>query len=197
MSHYYTDNRNTKSDPWEIVVFVEDKKFIFTVDHGVFSPKKLDFGSRLLIESTWKDISGKCLDIGCGYGPIGIILSKLTGCEFDMIDVNMRAVDLANKNIEKNSADCRAFFSDSIEEISGEYETIICNPPIRAGKKIVFSIYEQSYEKLVDGGKLFIVIQKKQGMKSSLSKLKEIFDEVVTLEKKKGYHVICAKKTVI
>ncbi len=194
MNHYYTDNTNTKSDPWEIVVFLEDKKFIFMVDHGVFSPKKLDFGSRLLITSIIDKIHGKCLDIGCGYGPIGIILNKLTKCKFDMIDVNRRAVDLANKNIEKNSANCRAFFSDSIEEIEGLYENIICNPPIRAGKKIIFSIYQQAYEKLVHGGSLFIVIQKKQGMKSSVAKLKEIFDEVVTLEKKKGYHVICAKK---
>lgn len=189
MSHYFT-NDNLESNLKKIIVNVHDKKFVFNTDNGVFSKKGLDFGSRTLIDTLLSlDISGRCLDVGCGYGAIGIILSSFFSINFDMIDVNKRAVHLAVMNIKENDVSARAFYSNIYENVNEKYDVIITNPPIRAGKEIVYKILFGARDYLNFGGTLYFVINKDQGAKSVIKDLSAVAS-VSVLKKSKGFFVI-------
>ena len=149
MNHYFT-NEEVKSELRRINVNISDKKFVFNVDNGVFSKKGLDFGSRSMIEALLTEsLSGKALDVGCGYGPIGIILSSFFNLSFDMIDVNKRAVHLCEMNIKENKVNCNTFVSDIYENVNKKYDFIVTNPPIRAGKEIVYKILFEAKDYLI------------------------------------------------
>jgi 16S rRNA (guanine1207-N2)-methyltransferase len=171
----------------------------FNTDSGVFSKNEVDFGSKLLVESIM--ISGqeeKILDIGCGYGPIGLSMAKLVPTSIvHMVDVNERAIELATRNaIENNVKNIIIYESYLLENVkSGElFDLIISNPPIRAGKEVIFKLYEDAHKKLKTSGELWIVIQKKQGAASTIEKLEATYDDVEVVEKKKGYYIIKSKK---
>ncbi|MCY7805972.1 methyltransferase, partial [Bacillus spizizenii] len=114
-----------------------------------------------------------------------------------MIDVNERAVELSNENAEQNGiTNVKIYQSDMFSNVDSAqtFASILTNPPIRAGKKVVHAIFEKSAEHLKASGELWIVIQKKQGAPSAIEKLEELFDEVSVVQKKKGYYIIKAKK---
>lgn len=97
MSHYFTNDK-VKSEEKIITVQVNDTKMNLLVDNGVFSKKGLDFGTRSLLETLEvNEIKGDVLDLGCGYGPIGIFLALNTKAKIDMADINIRAITLAKK----------------------------------------------------------------------------------------------------
>lgn len=194
--HYYTERPTVESKPFQWTYTLRGHQFLFTVDQGVFSKKEVDFGSRLLIETFVEpDVSGNILDVGCGYGPIGLALAKdFPHRMVHMIDVNERAIELAKKNKQQNDIEnAEIYISNLFDRVEGKFAAIVTNPPIRAGKAVVYSIFEQSANYLLSGGQLWVVIQKKQGAPSALEKLKTIFDEVDVVEKKKGYFIIRAK----
>lgn len=194
--HYYTERPTVESKPFQWTYTLRGHQFLFTVDQGVFSKKEVDFGSRLLIETFVEpDVSGNILDVGCGYGPIGLALAKdFPHRMVHMIDVNERAIELAKKNKQQNDIEnAEIYISNLFDRVEGKFAAIVTNPPIRAGKAVVHSIFEQSANYLLSGGQLWVVIQKKQGAPSALEKLKTIFDEVDVVEKKKGYFIIRAK----
>lgn len=160
----------------------------------------MDFGSRLLIE-TFKlneDVEGKILDVGCGYGPMGIsIAASYPTKTVDMFDVNNRAIELSKENASSNGINnVNIFESDLFKKVDSrpQYAAILTNPPIRAGKKIVHEIFEEGYHHLVEGGSLWVVIQKKQGAPSAMDKLEQLFGNVEVVEKKKGYFILVSKK---
>ena len=189
MNHYFT-NEEVKSELRKINVNVSDKKFVFNVDNGVFSKKGLDFGSRSMIESLLTEsLSGKALDVGCGYGPIGIILSSFFNLSFDMIDVNKRAVHLCEMNIKENKVNCNTFVSDIYENVNKKYDFIVTNPPIRAGKEIVYKILFEAKDYLLPGGALYFVVNKNQGAKSMVRDLSKVA-KVDVLKNNKGFFVI-------
>ena len=189
MSHYFT-NDNLESNLKKIIVNVRDKKFVFNTDNGVFSKRGLDFGSRTLIDTLLSlDISGKCLDVGCGYGALGIILSSFFNLDVDMIDVNKRAVHLTIMNLKENDVSARAFYSNVYENVDKKYDIIVTNPPIRAGKDIVYKILFGARDYLVLGGALYFVINKDQGAKSVIKDLSAVAS-VTVLKKSKGFFVI-------
>ncbi|ARK28504.1 class I SAM-dependent methyltransferase [Halalkalibacter krulwichiae] len=196
--HYYTENPGVESEEREWSFTLRGETFSFCSDRGVFSKKEVDFGSRLLIEVfRLPDINGPILDIGCGYGPIGLALAKDDGGRIvHMVDVNERALELSRRNAEKNNiSNIIVYKSDRLEEVvEKQFAAIVTNPPIRAGKQVVHSIFEQAFEHLADKGELWVVIQKKQGAPSAIEKLKSHFNEVEVVEKKKGYFIIKAKK---
>lgn len=195
--HYYSEKPTTASDRKKIEAKLRGNSFTFYSDHGVFSRDAIDFGTRLLIEEfQFPEIDGSILDMGCGYGPIGISLARETDNDVYLVDVNERAVELATENAKLNRVEnVNVFQSYLFEKITKtDFAAIITNPPIRAGKQVVFSIYEQSYERLKQGGELWVVIQKKQGAPSTIEKLAQLFAEVETVSKKKGYFIIRAKK---
>ena len=187
----YFDNLNLPSKKVKTECFILNRKFIFYTDNGVFSKDGLDFGSRLLLETIpLEEVGGKVLDMGCGYGVLGIVVNKITSCYVDMVDVNLRAMHLANINIKENGcSNINVFESNTYSNINSKYTSIITNPPIRAGKQIVYDIVMNAKDYLEDNGKLFLVIRKEQGAKSLIKDLEKIYD-VEILEKKKGFYIL-------
>jgi 16S rRNA (guanine1207-N2)-methyltransferase len=196
--HYFTNKPSVESNRQHWDFELKGHKLSFTTDAGVFSKKEVDFGSRVLIEAFVEpEVPGKILDVGCGYGPIGLSLAKtFPARQVDMIDINERAVELAYENARRNGIENVNIFSSNIYEkvTSNDYAAILSNPPIRAGKKVVHEILEKAFEHLAAGGELWIVIQKKQGAPSAMEKLESLFEEVEVVMKKKGYHIIKSKK---
>lgn len=189
MNHYFT-NEDVKSELRKINVNIKDKKFVFNVDNGVFSKKGLDFGSRTMIDVLLdENLVGNGLDVGCGYGPIGIILSSFFNLKIDMIDINKRAVHLCEMNIKDNNVLCDAFVSNIYESVNKKYDFIVTNPPIRAGKKVVYDILFGAKEHLLPGGVLYFVVNKDQGAKSIVRDLEKVA-KVDVLKKHKGFFVI-------
>ena len=191
MGQYFT-NEDLPSNVRKTECFVLGKKFTFLTDNGVFSKDGLDFGSRLLLESIpLEEVGGKILDVGCGYGVFGIILNKVTGASIDMVDVNRRAIHLSNRNILENKcSDINVFESNAYESVNSKYSSIVTNPPIRAGKNVVYDIVMNAKDYLEDNGNLFLVIRKEQGAKSLLVDLKKVYSKVDILKKRKGFYII-------
>ena len=187
----YFENTKLPSKIVKTEARVLGNDFIFCTDNGVFSKDGLDFGSRLLLESIpLEAVGGKVLDMGCGYGVLGIVLNKILSCEVDMVDVNLRALHLCDLNIKENKCtNIKAFESNCYEKINSKYSCIITNPPIRAGKKIVYEMVMNAKNYLEKDGNLFLVIRKEQGAKSLIVDLKEIYN-VEVLNKKKGFFII-------
>ena len=194
MEHYFTNNDNLKSDFRTIVYKYSDFLLEFTSDLGVFSKDKVDFGSRLLMETYFKHgrKGVKLLDVGCGYGVMGISISKIMDTESTLIDVNRRAVHLSKMNIKANKVNAVAFESDIYSNVTEKYDVIITNPPIRTGKQTVMKFLTGAKEHLAENGELWIVMRKDQGAKSAMEKLKDMYNLEV-LEKSKGFFIIVAK----
>jgi 16S rRNA (guanine1207-N2)-methyltransferase len=197
VDHYYSQSPEIESQPQFVKINVCGVTIDLKTDRGVFSKNALDFGTRTLLEAFQlpKGVEGGILDVGCGYGPIGITLKLLhPDRQVTMIDVNERAVQLAKENVLRNSVKANIFQSHLFEQVEGLFSVILSNPPIRAGKAVVHEILEKSHDHLHEGGELWVVIQKKQGAPSALTKLKEVYREVETVRKDKGYYVFCAKR---
>ena len=191
MGQYFT-NEKLPSKVQQFRCVVLGKTFNFFTDNGVFSKDGLDFGSRLLLEVIpLEEVGGKILDMGCGYGVLGIVLAKILSAKVDMVDVNHRAMHLAKRNAKLNGVDdlVSVFESNCYSSITSKYSTIITNPPIRAGKKIVYDIVMNARNYLDDCGNLFLVIRKEQGAKSLIVDLEKVYT-VKVLEKKKGFFII-------
>lgn len=193
MEHYYSEQTDTPSEPKEIQLYFQGRAYPFITDHGVFSKNRLDFGTDLLLKTTMERLQGRVLDLGCGYGPVGVLVYLHKHILCDMVDVNQRALDLAKKNLKKNGAKGNVFSSDGFSQLEGFYDAILFNPPIRRGKEVIYRLFEEARDHLAPGGSLYLVIQKKQGMKSAKEKLESLFKEVHILDKKAGYYVLEAK----
>lgn len=197
--HYYTNKPNAKSDISTWKYTLRGNEFTFLTDAGVFSKATVDFGSRLLIETVDFNelLPGDLLDVGCGYGPMGLALAKEDSERVvEMVDVNERAVGLAQQNALKNNLSNVLIHPSNIyENVKGsEFAGVFSNPPIRAGKKVVHEILSGSYERLKAGGVLMIVIQKKQGAPSAKAKMEETFGNAEVIAKEKGYWIIRSVK---
>ena len=187
----YFSNEVLKSNIQKYNVDILGNRYSFFTDNGVFSKEKLDFGTRVLLENLPIDeLHGDILDVGCGYGVIDIVLGKIVDANFLGVDVNRRALHLADMNKKENSLSNINFIESSCyENVEGKYDFIITNPPIRAGKKIVYEIVMGAKNYLKDDGSLFIVVRKEQGAKSMIRDLEEIY-KVEILNKVKGFFVI-------
>ena len=198
MEHYYTNNPTTESREKIINSTIANENLKFYTDNGVFSKENVDFGTKTMLESfnTEKE-DAKVADIGCGYGVISIFLAKkYPTFKFTMVDVNNRVLELSKKNIELNNInnEVEVLESSSFDNVEGNFDIVLTNPPIRAGKKIVHKIMIDSYEHLNASGELWVVIQKKQGMASCKKLLEETFSRVEIVTKNKGYYILKAVK---
>lgn len=195
--HYYTNKPGTAHDERHMTFTLRDHELHFTTDAGVFSRDRVDFGSLLLIENMQIPRQARVLDVGCGYGPIGLTAAKLASeGKVTMIDVNERAADLARRNAERNGIhNVEVRVSDVYSAVQGEcYDVILTNPPIRAGKEIVHRIFAEGHDLLAEGGEMWVVIQKKQGAPSALKKLQELYTHVEEVDREKGYSIFRAVK---
>ena len=198
MSHYFVNDEAVESKPRQICYSFKGVDFSLESDNGVFSKNELDKGSELLIKTLLPiDLGKNILDIGCGIGVIGLTLAYFTpSLNVCLTDVNTRALSLcsANANSLKLSQRVTILQSDIYKKIEGKFNSIVSNPPIRAGKKVTYEIYRGALEHLVDSGSLYIVIRKNQGAKSVMSYLEELFGNVALLAREKGYYVLKATK---
>lgn len=196
--HYYSENPITKSEPFTFRYDLGGHIFSFTSDAGVFSKKEIDFGTKVLLDALEiPESAERILDVGCGYGAIGMFCAYYyPKVQVDMLDINVRAVELSKKNLQDNHIkNAQVYQSNLLAAVQNKaYDVVISNPPIRTGKENIFRLYEQAYEALNADGFLWIVIQKKQGAPSTMKKLEEMFQEVDVVAKKKGYFIIKAKK---
>lgn len=203
MAHYYDRNPTTTSRPNEILCNFAGTSFSFKSDTSVFSRNHIDFGSKLLINTVIEDIQnhsldGNLLDIGCGYGVVGIVLKRLfPHIQVTMSDINERALGLCVENQIRNTVSgIDIIHSDAWSNLQNVYHMILTNPPVRAGKKTVFSFYDGALTHLKKNGRLYVVLQKKQGADSSASYLEMIFGNCCILAKESGYRILMAKKEI-
>ena len=187
---YYAENPDAAHDIHELRVDLLGEKMTFLTDAGVFSKKMVDFGSQLLLKCLEVNQGETVLDVGCGYGPLGLSLVKAYGVQATMVDINNRALDLARQNAERNKVEATIFQSNIYEQVEGHFDHVISNPPIRAGKQVVHEIIEKSKDFLGIGGDLTIVIQKKQGAPSAKSKMEDVFGNCEIVKKDKGYYIL-------
>ena len=192
MGHYFTNEKDLKSVIKEVKMVINQTEYKFMTDHGVFSKSGLDFGTRTLLENIENaHIKGKVLDFGCGYGPIGIYLKKNYDCEVDMIDINERSINLAQKNALLNNVSVKIYLSDTYMNVKDKYDFIVTNPPIRVGKKKLYEILFRAKEYLNPNGELWLVVSKDQGAKTLVKDLGESYLTSV-IDKNKGFYVIRA-----
>ena len=194
MEQYFTNNDNLKSERRIIKYTYGSCSYEFISDNGIFSKNKIDYGSRLLVDTylkNKKDISN-FLDVGCGYGFISVILSKSLNIRGLGIDVNRRALKLASENAKLNHVNVDFIESNIYEKVNNKFDLIITNPPIRAGKNVVLSILKEALKYMNIDAELWFVIRKDQGAKSVIKELNTLY-KIEIVEKSKGFYIIVAK----
>jgi 16S rRNA (guanine1207-N2)-methyltransferase len=200
MSHYFKDDPTLKSQEKQVEFKIKDQTFSLVSDRGVFSSKSLDTGSMYLIEALIEQkLTGKGLDLGCGIGVISIVLKTFNpNLKLMLSDINERAVRLSQKNLIKYGFnDAKAIVSDLFENIKESFDFIYFNPPIRAGKKVIYEGFSQAYQHLLPNGRLFIVIRRDLGAESALKQLKLTYQKVEVISKTKGYWVLVSHKVEV
>ena len=189
--HYYTSAPTSEHEERHFNHVFAGRVLRFATDAGVFSKQHIDPGSELLCKALPGDLSGRVLDMGCGWGAMTVLtLAKCPACEITMADVNERALALAKENVAANGMQARAILSDGFEHVEGEFEAVITNPPIRAGKAVIYKMFEDAKAHLKPGGMLVLVIRKQQGAPSALKFLKELYKKAEVIARDGGYWII-------
>lgn len=190
--HYYTAKPEAAHDEASFTAPLRGMSLQFITDSAVFSRERVDFGSSLLIEAIRVNPTDTILDLGCGYGPIGVVAAKLApDGQVYMVDVNERAAGLARRNLAENGVtNAEVRVGDGLDPVKGiAFDHVITNPPIRAGKAVIYQMIDDAHEALKPGGSIWVVIQTKQGAPSMKKKLAECFGNVADVEREAGYHV--------
>ena len=191
---YFTANPNSEHHFQNFDFELLGNTLHFTTDSGVFSKSTVDFGTRTMLDALAKTTltQGKVLDLGTGYGPVGIAIAKKCQHQVDMVDVNERALALARQNATRNGVDqlVSVFQSDIYQQVTDKYALILTNPPIRAGKEVVTAMLQDAVQYLLPGGKLIAVLQKKQGAPSAQKNMAAVFGNAKVIAKNKGYYIL-------
>ena len=195
MTQYFTNPKNLAHDRKEIRFRFLGVPYRFITDKGVFSRKEADEGSLYLLQAVLPEVQhGKVLDMGCGYGLKACILKHQNpACDVEGVDVNERAIACAIENAQAMNLDIDFKVMDVTQVLHQSYDVMITNPPIRAGKAIVYRFFDQAQQYLSPGGRLFLVIRRQQGAASAIKALQARFEEVRRLNLKKGFEVILAR----
>ena len=199
MSHYFEDIEHSDSDYFDFSETFLNENVVLTSCNNVFSKNEIDYGTKVLIKAVYDnfDLSNKfCLDLGCGLGIVAIILSKkFEKANFMLSDITKTACKLSKINLRKNG--CKNFeiiCSNLFEKVNQNFDFVITNPPIRAGKSVTLSLIEQTYSHLNENGKLVLVIRKKHGEESIKKFMETKFENVYVLKRDKGFYVLVGEK---
>ena len=192
---YYTADPSSESRPVPCAFPYRGHGLNFMTDAGVFSKGELDAGSRLLLDAL-PDLSGDVLDLGCGWGAIGVAIARANrDARVVMADVNHRALDLCRANCSRNGVTAEVIESDGMAAVMGRrFDAIVTNPPIRAGKQVIYRMFADAAVSLKAGGALYLVIRKQQGAESCVKYLKTLYHEVEKLDKSAGFWVLKASE---
>lgn len=193
ISHYFIEDDTLAPNIETFTYYYKENKFSFKSNSGMFSPGHVDYASNLLIQML-PPLSGTFLDLGCGYGVIGIVVGKHYALDVTLADINSRALECAECNCKQNNFSAKIIKTDCFENINENFDTITLNPPIHAGKQVIFTMYEGAWQHLNPNGKFYVVIQKKHGAESSVKMLKKLFNNCEIIYKKKGYFVLSCTK---
>ncbi len=196
VDHYYSEKPTAKSSIKTIHAILRNIDFDFTTDTSIFSKTKVDNGTAILIEEAQIEPGSKILDLGCGYGVLGIALKKACPqCEVTLTDVNQRATGLAKKNARLNGVVVETFTGDRYIALKDRtFDAIYVNPPQRAGRELCNSMIEQAPEHLVTGGSLWLVARHNFGGAQFEKKMEEVFGNVETIARQSGFRVYRSKK---
>lgn len=192
---YYAQSPSAPSSPVMCGMTFRGRELRFATDAGVFSKGETDRGTALLLDSLPETVSGRVLDLGCGWGAVGIAVNKnWPDTSVTMTDVNLRALELTRANADRNGVRVRCVESDGLAALAGEsFDWIITNPPIRAGKQVTERLYREAAEHLAPDGVFMLVIRKQQGAESCMRYLSGLFGKVEKAAKSGGYWVLRAK----
>jgi 16S rRNA (guanine1207-N2)-methyltransferase len=191
--HYYTENPNSAHDERRIALRALGNDLTFVTDAGVFSRDGLDRGTEVLLEAL-PPLEGRVLDLGCGWGAVGVALGKrYPALDIVMTDINSRAVELARRNLAENGVMAAVLQGDGFDAVEGRFDAIVTNPPIRAGKAVIYGLFARARDYLEPDGALYVVIRKQQGAPSALKYLKEIYSRAETVDRASGFHVLRAQ----
>ena len=192
--HYFSAAPQSAHEDRHFTFGFAGRTLRFQTDAGVFSKQHVDPGSELLCRCLPEDLAGDVLDMGCGWGAMTVMtLAAHPAVRVTMADVNARALELAKTNLALNGMTATAVLSDGFSAVGGLIDAVITNPPIRAGKQVVYGIFEGAKAHLKAGGALYAVVRKQQGAPSALSFLKGIYREAEVVEKDGGYWILAAK----
>jgi 16S rRNA (guanine1207-N2)-methyltransferase len=192
VDHYFSSNPKTDDKFGLIKAKLCGRNFEFLTSSSVFSKKKIDSGSNLLIESMVLPKEGKILDIGCGYGAVGIAAAKFNPkLQVTMSDINARAVNLAKKNVALNKVAAQVLYGYLYEPVEGtKFDCILSNPPVSAGMDTVKAIITEAPNVLAPNGSLQMVVLSKIGAKLLPDLFKETFGHFEVLSRESGYRVL-------
>ena len=190
--HYYTSAPTSAHKTAWVDMTYRGHALRFETDSGVFSRTELDRGTEVLLDSLPENVHGAVLDMGCGWGVIGVAVGKTwPQTQITMADINQRACELSRKNAQANGVQAEVWESDGYEKVLGHtYDLILQNPPIRAGKAVIYQMFAHAAQCLKEQGELWLVIRKQQGAPSAITYLKTLFESVETVEKKSGFWII-------
>ncbi|MBI5830736.1 MAG: class I SAM-dependent methyltransferase [Armatimonadetes bacterium] len=199
-NHYFSRDPQSESQRRTIETALRGERWSFVTDTGMFSPGHIDPGSRLLVEAMEIEPGERVLDVGAGYGPVGLVAARLTGETglVTMVEINQRAADLIVENAVLNSVtNYRVVVSDLFEpgEV-GEQDVVVTNPPTHAGKQMVLELLHRAAASLRMGGRMYLVGHKYLGVKSLQAELERWMGPVDLIDKGAGYRVILCVKTM-
>ncbi len=195
---YYTADPTSESKPMPCAFPYRGHGLNFMTDAGVFSKGELDVGSRLLLDAL-PALTGDVLDLGCGWGAIGVAIARANkAARVTMADVNHRALGLCRENCERNGVTAEVIESDGMAAVMGrKFDAVVTNPPIRAGKQVIYQMFADAAKSLNPGGALYLVIRKQQGAESCVKYLKTLYGEVEKVDKSAGFWVLKASEPIV
>jgi len=195
---YFEKRPASARRPARITVTIRGRPFLFQTDSGVFSREGLDRGTELLLEAIEVGPCESILDLGCGYGVIGIVAAHLSqGGHVILTDVNERAAALARANLVANGTrNAEVRIGDVYAPIDDlVFDHILCNPPIRAGRVVVDRIISDAPSHLLDGGSLWLVARTRQGADTLRLRMTKAFDGADVVKRGSGYKVLRSIKS--
>ncbi|MBX5436901.1 MAG: class I SAM-dependent methyltransferase [Alicyclobacillaceae bacterium] len=189
--HYFSESPASASEPRRVSVSVRGVTVDVWTDSGVFAKRGLDYGTKVLLEHVQLADAGTAVDLGCGHGVVAAVLGVVyPASRWVLLDINERAVALAKRNTAHLGSRAQVLVSDGFSAVPAlTAADVVLNPPIRAGKAVVYRLFEESRQHMDLGGRLWVVIQKKQGAPSAKEKLATLFRSVDTVARDAGYHV--------
>ena len=199
--HYFSENPAASGGrPYTIETDLRGLTLKLATEAGVFSRERVDRGTRLLIKHLHVEPTDRVLDLGCGYGVVGVVAALLApNGHVTLVDINRRAVDLARRNLRLNAvANAEVLHGDGFAPVYGRsFDLIALNPPIRAGLRLVHRLIEEAKDHLSCGGRFYLVGRTKQGVIRIAEKISEVFGATEEVAKGGGYRLYLAHRAVL